>query len=789
MKISLNWLNDLVSLPWPPEAMADKLASLGFPVEKVTTVGVRVEKVVAAKILTVEKHPNADRLRIAEVEDGTGRRRIVCGAPNIAPGQIVPLALPGAHLPGGVEIAVSKIRGVESSGMLCSARELGISDEHAGIYLLPDSSTLGREVKDILGGGDVVLDVEVTPNRPDLLSHLGVARELAALAGVPLKPIPLAEDKPSGADGITVTIEEPSLCSRYVAHVLRKVTVAPSPAWMVQRLQACGIRSINNVVDITNYVLLEWGHPLHAFDLEKLQGGALKVRRAAAGEKLAALDERTYDLTADDLVIADAKAPVAIAGVMGGQPTGVTVSTKNVILESAVFDRVSVRKTSQRLGLRSESSYRFEKGTDPDTAEKAARRAVMLLKELAGASVTGASDVYPKPAPVRRVELSRDRLKQLLGMPVADDVVSAHLNRLGLAASATPTGWRCLVPPHRHDIAEDVDLIEEVVRLVGYHAVPVVAPVAKTSSAKTPYDLPDTREIVETLRGAGFSETITNSFCPADDLSVWGISPADIVRVANPLSKAEAAFRPLLAVNLARAVAHNANHQARSVRFFEIGSVAKRHGAGHEESRRLGLVWAGDATEVSWRGPARPVDAYALKGILELLSRVRHADLSLVETSDRPFLHPYQSFQLRKRGAEVGWAGLLHPETLKHLDIALPVAMAELDLAALLDTPRPMAVAIPKHSFVERDLAVLVGKDETWGALEKVIRKAAGPRLIWLAPFDLFSGGSLPANQKSVAFRFRLQDPEKALSEADITTVVDGIKTSLQKACGAQIRG
>ena len=782
MKISFNWLKELVDLPWPAEALPEKLASLGFPVESVERKGVSATGVIAVKILAVDKHPNADRLRIAKVTDGTSERTIVCGAPNIEPGQTVPLATPGAKLPGGIEITVSKIRGVESGGMLCSERELGLSDEHAGILMLPAETKLGTNVADALGGADTIFDVEVTPNRPDVLCHVGLARELAALAKTNLK-LPddaLASGKESSFD---IEISEPSLCARYLGRVLSGVKVGPSPDWLAKRLTACGIRSINNVVDVTNYVLLEWGHPLHAFDIARLKGPAIRVRRAKAGEKFLALDEKTYSLNESDLVISDKESAVAIAGIMGGQSSGVTTGTTDVLLESAVFDRASVRQTSRRLGLKSESSFRFEKGTDVDTAERAWKRAARMISELANAKPAGSKDAFPvRPKPAV-IELRRERLASLLGMSVPDATVQDVLERLDFSPKASATGWTCHVPPHRKDAVEEADLVEEVIRLVGYNSVPSSLSKFRVAKMESTYRAASTSKLVQALRGYGVNEALSSSLVPSDWPAKFSVKPGEIISLANPISQEESALRPNLAVNLLRAALRNIHHQQPDVALFEIGKTFQ----GSEESK-FGLVLTGRATRKSWRTEDKDVCVFYLKGMLEALSRDTDAGFALDAGSSLPFLHPNQSFTVTYRGRPAGWAGMLNPRVAAGLDLGANCAVAEIDLAVFTRSADPKLSAIAKHPFVERDIAVVVDLATSWDRIRTEAQSAGGALVTLIHPFDVFSGGSVAAGHKSIAFRVRLQDPGKTLSETEINAAVDRMKAALQKNCGAQLR-
>ncbi len=789
MRISWNWLKDYVDLPWPADQIPNKLAQLGFPVASTEFSGVQATDVISVKILSVDKHPNADRLRIAKVTDGKIERTIVCGAPNIEAGQTVPCAIPGAKLPGGVEIVLSKIRGVESGGMLCSERELGLGESHAGILQLPAETPLGKNVADFLGGSDIVWDIEVTPNRPDMLSYLGVARELAALANVALKKPGIFSGATSGSTACPISVQDSAGCSLYTGRVIKSVTISPSPEWMTRRLTASGVRPINNVVDITNYVLLEFGHPLHAFDLALLDGPAIIVRRAKDNESFLALDGRTYTLKLADLVIADKKNIVALAGVMGGEKSGVSEKTKNILLESAVFDRVSVRNTSKRLALRSESSLRFEKGTDATTAHTAALRAVQLIVELAHGQPEPEKEVASKQFASSTVKLRRSALRQKAGMDFNDAQVSDILKRLELNPVMSADGWSCSVPSHRKDILEEVDLIEEVLRFVGYDAVPSRVVMSELGSVPADYVSEDLSRLVGVLNGMGFNEAVTNSFCAESIGAPLGFTVEQLVRLANPLAQDEAALRPHLLAALLPAVARNLNHQQTRVLLFETGTVFTRVPGHVREEKRLAFAWAGNVTLPNWRQSEESVDAFHLKGVIETLLRAFHLDGELKPLLKAPvYLHPHQSFELRVANKTVGVGGMLHPIAAQSFGIKSPCAVFDLKLNLFSQPMSLQAQEIPKHSYVERDIAVVVDKKISWESLQKAASAAASPLLKSITPFDIFVGGDLPSEQKSVAFRMTLRADDHTLTEAEITRAVDAVKERLQGECGARLR-
>jgi len=778
----------LVDVPWTPEATAEKLTLLGFPVDNFIRTGITVSNVIAVKILSFDKHPNADRLKIARVTDGKTEKSIVCGASNIAPNQVVPLAVAGAKLAGNLEIRVSKIRGVESEGMLCSERELGISESHAGIMQLPPETKLGKELKDILGGQDVIFNVDITPNRPDALSHIGLAREIAAHTGKGLKISKRSFKANPQGEPCQIKIEEPKLCFRYIGKNFEGVKVGPSPKWMAERLTSCGIRPINNIVDITNYVLLEWGHPLHAFDLEKLKGREIIVRRAKSGEKILALDEKTYELTTDDLIIADASDPVAIAGVMGGGKTGVTEGTTRLLLESAVFNRVSIRNTSRRLNLSSESSYRFERGTDGWTAEQASLRASVLIMELAGGAPGNAKDAYPKKDKPISIGLRSEKLNLVAGCEVAPPQAEKILKGLSLSPAKKKGGWTCRIPPYRHDLKEEFDLIEEVIRVIGYDHIPETLPRLEATAIPANQKPLETGKLADLLKGLGLNETLTNSFSSPKMTDLLQYNKDELLPLKNPISPEESILRPLISVNLLQAVRRNVHFQRDSVYLFEIGKKYLRSGQAFSEPPSCAFVLYGPPVETSWQTKPRNADFYALKGMVEKISQAIFPDMEIdLSRTVPPFLHPNQSFVISRNGKPAGWGGMLHPSLEAQFDLKHPCAVCEWELGAD-PTNRHLFKSLPRFPFVERDIAIIVDKNLPWQKIEEEIRKTDTGLLEAAWPFDVFIGGTLEAGKKSVAFRLRLRHAEHTLAEGEINQAVEKIKSNLTTRCGAQLR-
>ncbi|MDE2237112.1 MAG: phenylalanine--tRNA ligase subunit beta, partial [Elusimicrobia bacterium] len=607
MKISLNWLKDWLPLELDARELSGRLTSLGFEVSSLEKRGPAFRGVVAAKILEVSKHPNADRLRLCLVDDGTSRLTVVCGAANVAAGQLVPLARVGATLPGGRTLSAAKIRGVESQGMLCSAAELGLSGDHSGILQLPPTP-LGGELAETLGPADEVLDVEVTPNRPDCLSHRGLARELAAFLKLPLKQAPASTPPAPAGQCPQVSIEAAKACPLYCARLISGVTVGPSPAWLAAKLEAVGLRPINNVVDVTNYVLLDLGQPLHAFDAARLAGPGLRVRFARAGESLAALDGKPYALSAEILVIADSARPVAIAGVMGGLETGVTEKTTSVILESACFAPPDIRRASRRLRLRSDSSYRFERGVDPEAVLEASERAAALIARLGGkgSSVSAPGIAGAPPPAAKPIQASAERINGLLGSSFPEPQIEACLRGLGRLHPEGPGRWLLAPRSYRRDLESAADLAEEVARLAGYDSIPSqAAPVPPRAAKATPYESL-ARRCRSRLSAAGLLEACNYDFVCEKTLRLCGLSSAEAPRLANPVSDEWTLLRPSLLPGLLQNAAGNLKHGAAAVKLFELGAQYARRGQAIEERRHLAGLLLGPLRERCWKPELAP---------------------------------------------------------------------------------------------------------------------------------------------------------------------------------------
>lgn len=791
MKVSLNWLREYVDLPPTTDELVSLLTMAGVEVEGVEATGCAIEKIVVAQVKSSEQHPNADRLSVCQVEDGSGAaRQIVCGAKNYKVGDKVPLALPGAQMAPDFTIKVGKLRGVESQGMMCSAKELGIAEDAEGLLILDPATPLGTPITEIFRG-DTVLDLEITPNRPDLLSYAGIAREVATLTGKPLRSPALdhAAAQTAMADGRGgLRVEDVQFCPLYTLRAVRGVKVGPSPEWLRAKLEAAGLRPINNVVDVTNFVLLELGHPLHAFDAAKLTGD-LQVRLAAEGEEFLALDGKVYRLAARDLVIADQRHAVAIAGVMGGEETGVTETTTDVLLETAVFQPQSVRRTGRTLGLASDSSYRFERGVDPAGVAAAAQRAVELIVQLAGGTSEPDARLGEPRATIRNtlgvVPLRAERLRLLLGIDVPAERVRQILTGFGLRETAQ--GWE--VPSFRPDLTREVDLIEEIARVLGMDAIPsrVQAQFSPASASDCAYDR--AMELCRAFVAQGLHEARSITLVPAEPLGLGATQIAldDVLRVKNPMIDDQVVLRPNLLHGLLSALRENLRAGAASVRLFEIGRTF--HSDKPQEYQHAALVLTGAKSGRSWRdGAGRALDLYDLKGVVQ--AALGEGVTFKVETNPALAL----ALAIELHGQWVGLAGQLWPADARALDAADPVVFAELDLADMAKaTPKAAAKKyrdIPRFPATTRDIALLAPLDLAHEHIAATLTGANEPLLAGVELFDVFTdvtGARIPADQKSLAYSLTYRSAERTLTADEVNAAHGKLKERL-KPLGVTLR-
>lgn len=800
MKVSLNWLQDHLDLAdQHAAALADRLTFAGVEVEGIHQTGASVPGVVVAEIAESIPHPNADKLSVCQVHDGTGTpRQIVCGAKNYRVGDKVPLALPGATLPDGHTIKDGKLRGVVSHGMMCSGAELGLSEDHAGLLILPADAPVGRPLSDVYAS-DTIFEVEITPNRPDLLSHLGVARELAALGEMPLKKRAHFADAKVRARTATkdeIDLEAAESCPFYTARRIRGIKVGPSPDWLRQKLEAVGLRPINNVVDVTNYVMLEMGQPLHAFDASKLEGG-IRVRLARGGETILALDGESYTLESSDLVIADHAKAIAIGGVMGGEESAVTETTTDILLESAYFQPSGIRRTSRRLDLGSDSSYRFERGVDPHQTAGASELATALILELAGGEAEGelavAGEVPPVPAPVA---LDLARCQSLLGTPLPPEIPQRILTRLGLTLAEAENGlWQ--IPTYRLDLTRPIDLVEEIARVYGIENVPArrLAIVAEPSAEDRRYDL--LMRLRVQLTTLGFHESQTIKLVSGEQLGddLCGLRTGgrhEAVELKNPLSQDHAFMRTALVPGLLQTAARNLSHGATSLKFFEIGTVFSKHPRSPrvQETLHLALLLSGDMEPVSWHATKpRPADLYDLIGVIQSLFTKRTEAPRIEKASSDSLL---LAGEILRGKTALGRLGQLWPARVRAMDGLVPVFIAEIDLDQALRFGEEEAIqALSRYPAVTRDVALEAPADLPNAAIEAFFRDQQIPWLEDVRLFDVFAdptGAKLPADRKSLAYSLTYRSAERTLTSEEIDRVHGEVASALQKDLGLRIR-
>ena len=790
MRAPLSWIRDFTPIEAPVADVADALNQLGLEVEAIEEPGREIGGVVVARILEVMPHPDADRIRLADVDAGNGPVRVVCGAPNIEKGMVVPFAQVGAHLPGDFKIKRAKIRGQVSEGMLCSTRELGLGDDHEGILVLAPDAPLGADIREVLGLDDVVFDLSITPNRPDAMGISGIARELAAHFKLPLR-VPSPDPGPTVDEltGATVVVEAPDRCPRFVAMVAG-VTMGESPDWMKRRLTLAGMRPISNVVDVTNYVMLERCRPLHAFDLDRLAGRGIVVRLAEPDEKMTTLDGVERLLSVDDLLICDGeRVAQGIAGVMGGAAAEVSDTTTSVLLESAYFEASGIAKTSKRLGLRSEASARFERGVDPNDVDAGAARAMELLAEVAGATrVPGAIDVYPKPIERAHIVVRTARVNQLLATALTDDDVQSLLQPLGIElADGTAT-----VPTWRPDIEREIDVVEEVARRIGLHEIRRTVPSNPEKIGALTAVQRERRLVGDVLIGAGFDEAYTLPLLAVADLDKAGVPTGELIEVENPLRAEESVLRPSLLPGMLRAVAHNAAHGNPDVALFELGRVFAPPASGEIlPGERLHLAAARSGRVVrSPYEPDRDVTVHDLIAVVEALAQeLRLADWSLV-AAPAPGLHPVRAAEIMVDGVAVGAVGEVDPEVSDAIALPSPVVACEIDVDALLAGGRLPRASTPVSRFPASaiDLAFVVSDAVPAGAVLAKLRETGDELLESVRLFDMFRSDALGAGQVSLAFALRFRAVDRTLTDADVGELRQRCIDAVAAAFGAELR-
>lgn len=792
MKTSYKWLLELTGIDWSADEVAERLTLCGTACEYVDPMDQYMGKVIVAEILELNPIPGADKIKNAIVDIGSEKMEVVCGAPNVAIGQKVPLAMLGAKLAGGIEIKKAKIRGIESSAMICSERELGISDDHTGILVLDENLKPGTPVAEALDYKDYQMTFEITPNRGDSMSAIGIARDLAALGNTKLKypEVKINEVDDKAADQVAIKIEDTEGCPRYAARVIRNVKIGESPAWMKTRLRACGMRPISNLVDITNYVMMETGHPLHAFDFDRFGSKEVVVRKAKAKEKFSTLDGNEHELAADQTMITNGKEPVAAGGVMGGLNSEVADSTTNILLEAAYFNPGMIRRSRRHLGLVTESSMRFEKGADPNNVEYAINRAAYLLQELCGGEVlSGIVDCYPNKIEPKVVQLRPARCNKILGSDFSDDQVEKALTGLEYEVKKGEP-WQVTVPTYRTDVEREIDLIEEVGRIIGYDNIPEA--VSNVGPLYQPIHEDDwmKSEVSRELRAAGFDEIVNHGLVDSREAAL--LTPEiENVRISNPSSEDLNAMRTSLMHSCLKIVAHNIAFRSLDLRLFELGKVYFQPDADDNwvEEERLMVAITGSSRK-SWRDNSRPFDFYDLLGGIEhLRCHFKWPDLTF-KAAKYPFFTDKIAFDLEIAGGKVGWLGEIDRKILAKFEIKQPLFVAELSLNPLIKASnRIVAFAeLPIYPAAPRDLAMVVDQTVRAGDIVSKVKKTAGPLAESVEIFDLYMGKQIEQGKKSIAISINYRSRERNLASEEVDAMQADVIAALAKDFNAVIR-
>jgi len=793
MKFSENWLRSHVPTTVSRDELSAVLTAIGLEVEEVDALGDGLQHVVVAKIISAERHPEADRLQVCQVDAGQGEHlQIVCGAPNARPGLVAPLAMVGAQI-GELKIKPAKLRGVESNGMLCSAKELGLDTDASGLFELPDDALIGQTLVEYLGLPDASIEIKLTPNRADCFSIRGIAFDVAAACASEVVPFDAAPVAAVGTRELSIQLDAGAEAPRYVGRVIEGVNArAATPLWMAERLRRSGVRPVSLLVDVTQYVMLELGQPMHAFDLGTLQG-SIGVRRSRAGETLKLLDGRDAALDDSFLLVTDADRPIALAGLMGGFDTRVTDATTNVFLEAAHFAPAAIMGRGRKLGLHTDAGHRFERGVDPVLPRTAIEYATRLILDLAGgtpAPVTEAVREADLPA-TATIGLRRARIARVLGIQIADADVERILRALGMDVTATVEGWQVIAPSRRFDIAIEEDLIEELARIHGYEQIPTTLPGGASRIAMPTETRLDELSVRRQLVARDLQETINYAFVDAALLAQWQLSEG-LVALANPLSAELAVMRPSLLPGLVATLGRNAARQLGRVRLFELGRVFHQQaGEGQPaplETQRVAAAICGDADTQQWGLPTRKVDFHDLKGDLESLAAASGAALEF-KPSQRPYGHPARSAEVYRDGVSLGWIGQIHPRLAKAMDIDVDVVAFELDLAPLAARALPRATELSRFPSMRRDLAFLVPEAAAWADLEATLRRAVGPLLREVTLFDRYVGQGVEPGFKSLAMGLILQDKSRTLTDRDVDAVVAEAVSAMEREHHARIRG
>jgi phenylalanyl-tRNA synthetase beta chain len=791
MKVPVSWLREWVDFPWDAHELARRLTDCGFEVEGIEAAAPEFSGVVVAEIVSIAPHPEADKLRICQVSAGGDTVQIVCGAANARAGLKAPLATVGAVLPGEVHIKAAKLRGVESAGMLCSAKELGLASISGGLLELPVEAPVGQSLRDYLSLDDFVLELKVYANRGDALSVLGVAREIVALTGGRLKPPALSAIPANTGDAGPAPVVEageaaPRLLTRRINGIDNR---GATPLWMQERLRRAGLRSINPVVDVTNYVLIECGQPMHAYDARRIQG-ALTVRMARAGETLTLLDERSVELTGDELLIADDNGAIGLAGVMGGQGTAITVDVTDVLLEAAYFSPHAIAGRARRLGLHTDASQRFERGVDPQLQAGAMARATSLLASLCGGQPAAIHEVRNAAAlPVRTpVPLRRSRLAMLTGADIEDSRIMTSLNGLGMKVTPDWDGWQVVPPPWRFDIAIEADVIEEVLRIVGFDAVQEQPKRLPQRFARRSESLVDERALLDVLTARGYQEAINYAFVdPALQQQLFGTQPA--LKLGNPIAADLSVMRVSLWPGLLKSAQENLARQQDRVRLFERGRVFLTQGAAVEEQLRVGGIVIGARLPEQWGATRDAADFFDLKSDVAAVLALAGPTVQFEWREGGPnCLHPGRSATVLRNGAQIGWLGELHPSLRAQRDIAQPVMLFELDISQAIAANLPLLAPVSRFPQVRRDLSITVPRDTPLSAVRNRVSVAAGSLLRDLRVFDIYQGPGIDSTRKSIALGLIFQDNNKTLKDDEADALMASVAADLSSQLQAKVR-
>jgi len=806
--VSYNWLNHYVDLGGiSPDELAEKITKSGIEVEDIEYVGKKVNEVVVGHIVSCEKHPDADKLNVCQVDIGSDNLQIVCGAPNVRQGQKVVVAKPGAVLPGGMEIKQVTLRGVESSGMICSLQELGVPEKFVpqqfaeGIYVFTDDVTIGEDVNALLNLNDAVLELDVLANRADALSMLGVAYEVAAILNTSVRlpdEEPEQRGKEKASDYVKVEVEAKDLNPYYGAFIIKDLVIKPSPVWMQNYLLAAGIRPINNVVDITNFVLLEYGQPLHAFDFDKFASSKVLVRRAKDGEEIVTLDGQTRKLTAENLVITNGTVPTALAGVMGGLDSEVTDETTAILLEAAYFDGTSVRRTVRATGLRSESSTRYEKGVDPARVRKAGLRASLLLEKYAeGKVLQGVSEFDELDYSEKTVVIESDKVNKRLGSSITDDEMKEVLERLQFSYTKTGSTFTIQVPTRRQDIAIFEDMLEEIARIYGYDALPFTLPQGGSQAGGLTEEQELKRVVNGYLQGAGLMENRTYSLTDAshaEKLMSPEIKERNPVPIAlsRPMSEDHAYLRLSILPDLLRSLSYNGARNQDNIAYYEIGSIFVSEETAltkqPDELRRASGAITGNWVDHKWQGEVKPVDFYVVKGIVEGLFSKLKLNVTF-EQAKLEDMHPGRTALIKRNGEVIGFLGQIHPLFAKEKDLK-ETYVFDINLEAVLEAydNEPSFTAIPKYPQIARDIAFILDDTVQAGDVQELIKEVGAPLVRTVDVFDVYEGENLEDGKKSVAYHLIYQDPEKTLKDEEVEASYEKIVDAVKSQFGGFVR-